>query len=199
MTTDSNRDASNGYDAVAEDFIAIRDRAAIGMGTVRRWSKSLRPAGVVLDIGCGHGSPISQALIDEGFHVYGIDASPRLIAAFRKRFPDAQAECAAIEDSQWFDRKFDGVVALGLMFLLAPDTQAAVIRRASCALAPQGQFLFTAPYQQCEWSDLLTNRRCISLGATAYRELLESEGLTLVGDAEDEGQNFYYFARKQEG
>ena len=199
MAIDHNADASNGYEAVADDFIAIRNRSSIGAGTVLNWATSLRPDGDVLDIGCGHGSPVSNTLVDQGFKVYGVDASPRLVAAFRARLRDAQVECAAVEDSQWFNRKFDGVVAWGLMFLLRPDTQATVIQKVSSALVPGGQFLFTAPHQQCAWNDLLTNRECISLGATAYRDLLESAGLALIGDAKDEGQNYYYFARKREG
>lgn len=196
MATGSNNDASNGYDAVANDFIAIRNRSSIGADIVRAWAKAQRPGGDVLDIGCGLGLPVAKTLIEEGLKVFGIDASPRLVAAFRERFPEAQVECAAVEDSQWFNRKFDGVVAWGLMFLLPPDTQERVIRKVSSALVPGGQFLFTAPHQQCKWRDLLTNRESMSLGATAYRALLESAGLELIGDAEDEGQNYYYFARK---
>lgn len=199
MATNSNADASNGYEAVADDFIAIRNRSSIGADTVRNWAKSLKPGGDVLDIGCGHGSPIAKTLIEQAFKVYGVDASPRLVAAFRERFPNAQVECAAVEDSQWFNRRFDGVVALGLIFLLRADTQATVIRKVSSSLVPGGQFLFTAPYQQCAWQDLLTNRECISLGSVAYRDLLESAGLALIGDGEDEGQNYYYFARKRQG
>jgi 2-polyprenyl-3-methyl-5-hydroxy-6-metoxy-1,4-benzoquinol methylase len=199
MAIDQNVDASNGYEAVADDFIAIRDRASIGADTVRDWANSLRPGGNVLDIGSGHGSPVSKTLVEQGFKVYAVDASPRLVAVFRARFPEAQVECAAVENSQWFNRKFDGVVAWGLMFLLAPDTQASVISKVAASLVPGGQFLFTAPHQQCEWRDLLTNRECISLGATVYQRLLETAGLALIGDAEDEGQNYYYLARKREG
>ncbi len=198
MATDSNADASNGYDAVAEDFAAIRDRSSIGTSTVREWTRSLRRGGDVLDLGCGHGWPVSHTLVEEGFKVYGVDASPRLVAAFRQRFPNAQVECAAAEYSQLSNRTFDGVVAWGLMFLLQPETQAKVIQKVSSALVPGGQFLFTAPHQECAWRDLVTNRECISLGSVAYRNLLESVDLELIGDAEDEGQNYYYFARKRD-
>jgi 2-polyprenyl-3-methyl-5-hydroxy-6-metoxy-1,4-benzoquinol methylase len=48
---------------------------------------------IVLDLGCGSGVPISQAIADEGLTVYGVDASPSMIAAFRAWFPEAAAEC----------------------------------------------------------------------------------------------------------
>lgn len=54
-----------------------------------------------------------------------------MIAASRERFPDAHVECPAVEDSTFFGRTFDGVVAWGLMFLLPNGVQAVVIGK-SC-------------------------------------------------------------------
>jgi len=142
---------------------------------------------------------LSEALIDEGLTVYGIDASPSLIAAFSSRFPNASVECSPVEDSQFFCRKFDGVIAWGLMFLLAPDVQATLIRKVALALKPGGRFLFTAPCQACEWLDSLTARKSVSLGSDTYRKIVEAEGLALVGETEDEGQNHYYFVCKPVG
>src|SRR6266436_2802616 len=78
-------DEANGYEKVAEAFMSARN-PQIGAVTVREWSRTLAPRSAVLDLGCGHGIPVSQALIEKGFTVYGLDASPKLIAAFRKRF-----------------------------------------------------------------------------------------------------------------
>jgi SAM-dependent methyltransferase len=138
--------------------------------------------------------PDFHGLVEEGFDVYGIDPSPRMIAAFRERVPQARSACESVEDSRLFARKFDGVVAWGVLFLLSAETQIALIRKVASILNPRGQFMFTAPHQECEWLDTLTEQKCISLGAAAYRRILASEGLALVGDAEDEGQNYYYFA-----
>ncbi len=198
MTSITPADQSNGYETVSGNFMFIRSRS-IGVASVREWAKSLPPGGSVLDVGCGHGMPISKALIDEGFSVYGIDASPSMIAAFRSHFSDTPLECSAIEDSQLFGREFDGVVAWGLMFLLAPDVQATLIHKAALALKPGGRFLFTAPHQACEWLDSLTGKTSVSLGSDKYRELVESEGLVLVGETEDEGQNHYYGVCKPGG
>jgi hypothetical protein len=82
------------------------------------------------------------------------------------------------------------------MFLLPPDTQANLIHKVSAALKPAGRFMFTAPYQVCEWSDNLTGRKSVSLGADAYRRIVEDAGLSLEAEAEDEGKNHYYFVRK---
>jgi len=189
-------DRSNGYETIAEEFITIRNRSNIGVTAVLDWARFLPPGGAILDLGCGHGIPISKTLIDEGFAVYGIDASARMIDAFRDHFPQTPTECSAIEDSTFFDRRFDGALAWGLMFLLAPEAQATLIQKVASALKPGGRFLFTSPHRACEWLDSLTGRKSVSLGSATYRTIVESEGLALVGEAEDEGQNNYYFACK---
>jgi 2-polyprenyl-3-methyl-5-hydroxy-6-metoxy-1,4-benzoquinol methylase len=113
----SVRDLSNGYEAVAGSFMARRN-SGIGVATVRAWARALRPGTSILNLGCGHGVPISQALIEDGFMVYGLDASASMIAAFHKRFPEAPVACGAVQDSRFCGSMFDGVVAWSLMFLL---------------------------------------------------------------------------------
>ena len=168
----------------------------IGPSTVRGWSRTLPPGSSILDLGCGHGVPISQVLVEGGFDVYGVDGSAKLIRAFRERFPRAHAECSAVEDSEFFGRTFDGVVAIGLMFLLAPAIQAEVVRKVGRALNLGGKFLFTSPKEPAEWRDSLTGRESVSLGAERYEEILREVGLTVVGKEVDEGGNHYYCVAK---
>ena len=42
----------------------------------------------------------------------------------------------------------------------------------------------------------MTERPSISLGHEVYRNMLEAEGLSLVGTQLDAGENYYYFAQK---
>jgi 2-polyprenyl-3-methyl-5-hydroxy-6-metoxy-1,4-benzoquinol methylase len=188
-------DKSNGYEEVADRFMSSRN-PRIGVVTVREWSQALPPRSSILDLGCGHGVPISQTLIEEGFAVYGVDASMKLIAAFRKRFPNAPAECSAVENSELFRRTFDGVVAWGLMFLLPADLQSIVIHKVARALNPGGTFLFTSPKESVTWRDALTNHESISLGAEQYQHILRTEGLVLVAEQTGEGYNHYYSVSK---
>ena len=170
-----DEDPANGWEAVAGQLITGRD-GSIGVATVRAWARRLPERASVLDLGCGSGVPISQALIDDGFAVYGVDAAPTLVAAFRSRFPHAPAACEPAETSHFFDRTFDGVVAIGLMFLLSADVQRALIHKVAAALPPGGRFLFTAPVQSCTWADILTGRESRSLGAEAYKTMLSDAG-----------------------
>jgi SAM-dependent methyltransferase len=81
-----------------------------------------------------------------------------MIAAFRERFPDACTQCGAVEESDFFDRTFDAIVAWGFLFLLHPDTQQLIIRKVARALATGGRFLFTSPHEGCTWLDAMTGR-----------------------------------------
>jgi 2-polyprenyl-3-methyl-5-hydroxy-6-metoxy-1,4-benzoquinol methylase len=194
----ANPDKSSGYEEIASIFISGRGRDHLGVGAsvVADWSQMLPDGATVLDLGCGTGVPISQALIERGFNVYGVDASARMIAAFRARFRTVPVECAAVEDSDFLGRTFDSVVAWGLFFLLDAEVQRRLIAKVAAVLPRGGRLLFTAPSQSCSWADAVTGRTSISLGHEAYRNALEAEGMSLVGTHRDEGENHYYFSQK---
>lgn len=190
-------DPSNGWEAVAEAFIRDCERSSIGVATIQSWSESLPRGGAILDLGCGPGGPRSGVLINNGFRVFGVDASPSLAEAYRLRFPGAQVACERVEESRFFDRAFDAAVAWGLLFLLPVESQRDVVQRVARALKPGGRFLFTAPAQACTWADLSTGRPSQSLGVSAYRSELAEAGLHLVREYDDEGENHYYDAVRQ--
>lgn len=192
-------DASNGYEAVAAEFLGGRGSgrgSAIGVRAVRQWARTLEPGATVLDLGCGPGYPMATVLVDAGLSVYGVDASPTFVAAFRERFPGVPVECNSVEQSDFFGREFDAAMAWGLLFLLPADAQGPLINKVSRALAPGGKFVFTAPPLPCEWLDAMTGQRSESLGRDAYLRIIESAGLVLAGETEDEGENHYYMTVK---
>lgn len=194
-------DPTHGYERHAAAFIAGRNRpgAAIGVAEVRAWARDLPRDAAVLDVACGSGLPITRALVEEGHQVFALDASPAMVAAFRGNFPRLPVACEPIETTSFFGRTFDGIVAWGLVFLLPEEAQRVAIRRMASALGPEGRLLFTAPAPVCEWVDVLTGEPSRSLGAAAYRDLLHAEGLALLGEYEDEGQNHYFDAARRRG
>ena len=188
------RDRSNGYEAIAEEFICLRSSS--GVATIRKWAASLPRNGSVLDVGAGSGEPLTAALIEEGLAVCAIDASPTMVAALQQRFPGVEIACEPAESSRFFDRTFDGALAVGLVFLLPEDSQRKLLRKLAGVLKPGGGLLFSAPRQVCTWDDRLTGQRSSSLGAEAYRRILASSGLRLTGEYLDEGETYYYQAQK---
>ena len=188
-------DKSNGYEAIAAQFITSRG-LSIGVASVRHWAKTLPLQATVLDLGCGTGVPISKALMDEGMRLYGIDAAPALVETFRLNFPHTPVACEAVEDSSFFRRQFDAIVAWGLLFLLPIDVQDIVLQKAATALLTGGKLLFTAPAQAVSWLDALTAQASVSLGAQTYHERLAAYGFLLIEEFDDEGGNHYYHAIK---
>ena len=185
-------DPSAGWNDVADKFVAVRSR--IGADTVGDWSRSLGRGASVLDIGCGSGFPVTVTLVEDGFRVSAVDASPKLLAAFRSRFPEIEAACEPAETSSFFGRTFDGAVAIGLIFLLPAAHQRRLIENVAAALKPGAQFLFSAPREACAWADLLTGRNSVSLGLEGYTDFLERAGFVLGGTSLDEGGNHYFHA-----
>lgn len=185
-------DSSNGYEAAAHEFIARRRESQVGAETVLGWAQRLPRGATILDLGCGFGVPISAALMNAGNVIYGVDASPTLCAAFRENFPQACIACESVEESSFFGRTFDGVLAWGLMFLLSRDSQRDLIGRIAPVLKPGARLLFTAPSEECTWIDVLTGRTSQSLGSIGYQATVEAAGLVLAPGCTDEGGNHYY-------
>ncbi|WP_242121501.1 class I SAM-dependent methyltransferase [Sphingomonas lacusdianchii] len=191
-------DRSNGYDLIADRFLATR--SDIGVEVVRDWARALPLGSSILDIGCGSGWPVATTLAEAGHRLAGIDPSPTLLAAFRRAVPDADTAFEAAEDSRFFGRRFDGAVAVGLLFLLpeaaqaAQAAQAALIARVGRALHPGGGFLFTAPRIAATWRDMLTGRVSRSLGEGAYRALLAGAGFHPPRIIADTGGNDWFTA-----
>jgi SAM-dependent methyltransferase len=193
-------DPSNGYESVAAAFLAGRGRApstAIGARLVREWARTLPRGAAVIDVGCGSGLPITKVLVSEGLNVYAIDAAPSLVEAFRHNLPKTPVVCESVEDSLFFNRMFDGILAWGLMFLLLPEAQRSLIRRMADILVPGGRLLFTSPAEPVVWNDAMTGLESRSLGAPEYRRLLSAGDISVSSEYEDEGQNHYFDSFKR--
>ena len=104
-------DRSNGYEAVSEEFLVRRGSSirstGIGVKKVRKWARTLPRGSSVIDLGCGPGFPITAVLVDEGLHVFGVDAAPSFVAAFKRNLPGIPILCEAVQESGFFDRTFN--------------------------------------------------------------------------------------------
>ena len=195
-------DRSNGYEGVAAEFLAGRGSArtrlkGIGVKAVREWARTLAHGAAVIDLGCGPGFPITEVLFAEGLNVYAVDASPSFVEAFRRNLPGIPVACEAVEDSTFFNRTFDAVIAWGLMFLLPAEEQRRLIRRVTEILVPGGRLLFTTCAEPLIWNDAMTGLESRSLGGVEYRSQLTASGLSVIRDYDDEGENHYFDALKR--
>ena len=183
------------YEPYIEDY--IRHRSETGIAEVRAWADSLAPKSEILDLGCGHGQPLASMLAEQGHRLFGIDLSPTLLENYQKNVPNSQVECDAVLNARLFDRKFDAVLAWGLMFLMPEADQLACFPRIAQATKAGGSFLFTAPRQVCQWQDLTSGDTSFSLGAEKYRAVLNQNGFELRAEFSGEGGNYYYDSTRQ--
>jgi len=193
-------DRSNGYEGIAREFLALRGSGrskGVGVKAVRDWARGLPPGAAVIDLGCGPGFPITEVLVAEGLEVFGVDAAPSFVEAFARNLPNAPVALEAVQDSRFFDRTFDGVLAWGLMFLLAVKEQRRLIERIAGILRPGGRLLFTSPRESIVWTDAMTGLESRSLGAGEYRRHLSRVGLSVIREYEDEGRNHYFDVLKE--
>jgi SAM-dependent methyltransferase len=186
-------DRSSGYEGIAAEFVRARS-TTIGVKRVRDWAKALPRGAAVVDLGCGPGFPITEVLVAEGLRVYGVDAAPSFVQEFRRHLPNTPIACEAVQDSKFFNRTFDGVLAWGLMFLLSSEDQRRLIQRIADILVPGGRLLFTAPAEIGFGNDVMTGLESRSLGAEEYRRQLSAVGLSVASEYEDEdgGRNHYF-------
>jgi len=187
-------DTSNGYDDISKLY--LQQRGNIGAATVSTWAKSFSPGATVMDVGCGTGMPVTKILLEAGLHVFAIDASPNMITIVNQQFPEVTTACEAAEESLFFQRLFDGIIAVGLIFLLPEESQRTLIAKMVAALQPGGTLLFTAPLEKVMWEDILTGRPSRSLGAKEYSALLSAAGISVIKEFEDEGGNNYFYGVK---
>lgn len=191
-------DAALAYEQNAVRYMGVRDQSRIGAGVVRRWARTVQPGADILEIACGAGYPVTKELLAAGLQVWAIDGSQTLLSKFRARFPDVPVQCERVQDSPLYARPFDGVIAIGLIFLLPESEQAALIARISAALRPKGRLLFTAPIETGSWRDITTGIECVSLGRARYEQFLEHSGVRILASHVDEGKNHYYDAQRLE-
>lgn len=176
--------------------MSCRDNSSVGIRVADRWARSLSPNAEVIEIACGGGFPVTRTLVDAGLRIWAIDSSPTLIEIFQQRFPGLPAQCATALESDYFRKKFDAAISIGLIFLLNEEDQIEMLHRVSDILRPGASFLFTAPIETGRWEDITTGHKCISLGRETYQNALARAGLETLDLYEDSGKNNYYETAK---
>ena len=93
----------------------------------------------ILDVGCGAGEPIAAHLIERGFSVTGVDASPAMIEICRSRFPEMAWIVNDMRDLA-LERKFHGIIGWDSFFHLDPGEQRATLQLSSNIFIPAGPY-----------------------------------------------------------
>ncbi|MCU0424072.1 MAG: class I SAM-dependent methyltransferase [Candidatus Kapabacteria bacterium] len=189
------------YNQIARFYAADRQYSAVGLAELDDLLERLPKGASVLDVGCGTGKPITEAILlhPESFQVFGVDSSEIMLEELRTNFPNVPVQCAQIQEFDYFGRTFDAVVSWGMMFHLSPEEQRSVIRNITSHLAPRGLFLFTSGKEAGMRLGMMYSEefQYFSLGAEEYRKVLEASNCELLKEHFDIGENYYYLAKKK--
>ena len=95
------------------------------------------PASIVLDVGCGTGTPVSQTIAAHGHKVTGIDIAPKMVELSRKAVPNATFEVADM--LEYVPRqKMDVVLNILSLFMLSRSEMETMSKKWAEWLLPNG-------------------------------------------------------------
>ncbi len=154
------QDAAAFFDELAPDYDNAYDRrGAAGHALRARLEVALRLAGdgpgEALDAGMGPGRLLAE-LAGRGWTVSGVDPAGQMVAAARRRLPEATSRLTAaqIEELPLADTSFDLVVATGVLeYADVPRALAELAR----VLRPGGQAVVSYPNAAAAYSILNTH------------------------------------------
>jgi cyclopropane fatty-acyl-phospholipid synthase-like methyltransferase len=187
------------YDLIADWYSTDRGRAA-GVGEALAVAATLRAGSRVLDLGCGNGVPITEALVNAGHRIVGLDSSTEMLARFRVNLPGTPAVRGDARQCPFSSGAFDAAISWGMMFHFPQHEQAAVLASVSCLLKPGAPFLFTAAeIADADDAGITGTMNGVTFryyAVPSYRTLLAEHGYALVDIHDDPGVSTYFLARK---
>jgi len=179
----------HGYDLVSHAYRsdAQTDPSPFYAKWIARLVADAGPHPRMLDLGCGCGTPVAQALAAHG-SVTGVDISPVQIERARRAVPHAEFLCADMSSLQFPDHSFDAVLSFYAIIHVPLDEQPGLLRQIAHWLRPGGVFVATLG------SGLWTGTEPDWLGVAGaqmywshadpqtYRSWLAAAGMTVVED-----------------
>lgn len=176
-----------GYKIIGEEYHEGRiSRESIVNPWLSEQVALIEHTGKVLDIGCGGGRPISKFFSDNGYDVYGIDISEKMIGLAKESVPKG---IFLVQDMDSMDFPSNSFVAIACFFSiihLPRESHKAILKKMYAFLKKGGILLITMgiddnPKQYNEnwrgapmfWShfDQVTNRRLLeNVGFKIERE-----------------------------
>jgi len=144
MTRDPKRIVAEGYDEIAQRYLAWSALAPSPerMQHLARLRDLLPSEAEVLELGCGAGVPITQALA-ERWRVTGVDISREQIALAERYAPDATLICADMAALDFAPGSFDAVVAFYALTHVPREEHAGLLHKIAGWLRPGGLLFAT--------------------------------------------------------
>lgn len=141
---DPKRIVADGYDVIAQRYLAwsARDPSPQRMRYLALLNDLLAPGAAVLELGCGAGVPVTQALARK-CRVTGVDISTAQIALARQHVPNATFIHSDMTALDFPAHSFDAVVGFYTLTHVPRDEHGALLARIYSWLRPGCLFFAT--------------------------------------------------------
>jgi ubiquinone/menaquinone biosynthesis C-methylase UbiE len=187
------------YDLIADWYGTDRGRT-VGVAEALAVAATLPAGSCILDVGCGNGVPITEALVQAGHRVVGLDTSTGMLAHFRANLPGTLVVRGDVCNCPFSNGSFDAAVSWGMMFHLPPGDQTSAFASVSRVLKPGAPFLFTAAeIDGADDAGITGTMNGVTFhyyAVPSYRKLVAEHGFVLVAVHDDPGVSTYYLARR---
>ena len=159
------------YDLVVKLLMSGRERR-LRSETIRR--AAIAGGETVLDVGCGTGTLtiLAKAETGENGRVYGLDASPEMIAVARRKAVQQQREVdfqtGVIEALPFSDGTFDVVLSSLMFHHLPPELKQCALIEINRVLKPDGRLLIVDMKRPTTLAQRVTMMTLVHHGLSSY-------------------------------
>lgn len=199
---DYKKIVKQGYDQCAQQYLNERESFAI-QENIKDLIKKLSDGAEILDIGCGAGIPIDKLLIENGFHVTGIDISPEQIKLAKINNPKGKFMIKDMTEIDFSKNSFDAVVSFYAIFHIKREEHQILFNKIFSFVKPKGYLLVTMGSSEWEGVEEFygVNMFWSHCGREKNLEIIENAGFKIMGDTVDTSfgeKHLIVFAKKLE-
>jgi len=137
LTMDFKKTVKEGYNAIADRYLAERTRDSQDVRLLDDFIQRLPADAKVLDAGCGAGIPISQ-MLSEHFDVTGVDFSEAQIDLAKKHVPKGSFICQDMSRLDFRENTFDGICSYYAIIHIPREEHQALLINFHRMLKPGG-------------------------------------------------------------
>lgn len=142
MERSPGRVVAEGYDRVADRYLAWTVHGPTRLAYLDRVMALLPDESTVLELGCGAGEPVARRL-SERHRVTGVDLSPEQIARARVNAPDAEFLIGDMTQLVLEPRSVDAVIAFYSIIHVPRTMHTELLAKIASWLRPDGLFVAT--------------------------------------------------------
>ncbi|MCW8334142.1 class I SAM-dependent methyltransferase [Vibrio sp. SCSIO 43135] len=132
------------YDRISQQWLEVRTQLpAKDMELFKQFVGLFDEPSKILDLGCGHATPIGEFLAGLGHSLVGVDRSKKLLAMAKERLPNQQWVLSELEEYE-IDQTYDGVVLWDSLFHLPRVEQKRLLESAYQSLRSGGACILSS-------------------------------------------------------